>query len=454
MHLRLFWLIFAINILGALSSSAEELKFNVKINVRELGAIGDGKHDDTFVIQKAIDSASLLKGGYVFFPDGVYMISSIDVKVSMKGRNNTVIKNIKTDLVPYKFVNVRNISGIKLEKIKFDGSVTISNDGEVLSGSIPLFLYNCKNIEIENCNFIRSPMSGLRVEDCENISVKGCNSQDHIGVFGDGYYFSLVKNSKIENSFAENYTRIGFVTESNSSNIKVLNCVARNGNSASILKGGSEFNAGFWYENSGNITTINCKAENNTHRGFVATTGRNLSKIITDKRASFIFENCESKENPIGFVVASAGYPADFSLNKCRADNVSTGFFINARNSEDRFYFKNCSVLMNELPEKSLNNVGFNWESTIKESTSLLPKVILKNCHIEYLNPNDLTKLLNRNSNSGDISTYGGGHIDIEINKLTNSLIDQPVIIKARRGNPKYKISGTNYNHKFLVPNK
>ena len=46
------------------------------LNVRQFGARGDDKADDTAAIQKAIDAAAEIKGS-VFFPDGTYLCSTL-----------------------------------------------------------------------------------------------------------------------------------------------------------------------------------------------------------------------------------------------------------------------------------------------------------------------------------------------------------------------------------------
>lgn len=43
-------------------------------NVRDFGAIGDGRENDTAAIQRAIDAAGEIGRGTVFFPDGVYSV--------------------------------------------------------------------------------------------------------------------------------------------------------------------------------------------------------------------------------------------------------------------------------------------------------------------------------------------------------------------------------------------
>lgn len=425
-------------------------------SVKEFGAMGDGINDDTLPVQAAIDSASKLPNTTVFFPVGIYSISSMDIKVSILGEKGTVIKNNKKLLNRYVFCNIKKRNSIKIKSLTFDGSVVIDDNGITESGSIPLFVYLSRDIAIENCNFINSPMSGLRVEDSENINVKKCFSGHNRGVFGDGYYFTSVKNSKVENCKAQDYTRIGFVTEDSSSDIVFTSCEAIDGNNASILKGGTEYNAGFWYENSINITTVNCKAIDNTHRGFVATTGGKVSGLTQEAFGNFKFEGCESIRTSVGFYISSSGFPVYSVINNCFANYVSTGFFINAKSLYDKFYFRNCSVLMNPLPEKSLNNVGFNWESPVTknrneaEEPDSLPEVTLINCKVSYSKPTDISKLTNPDSNSGDISTYGGGVLRLFIHRFSNSLPGNEVIIKSRTGNPKYNISNTRYNKTFV----
>ena len=57
----------------AITSCANGCKNDV-INVKDFGAKGDGKADDTEAIQKTIDQTASKGGGKVYVPDGVYMI--------------------------------------------------------------------------------------------------------------------------------------------------------------------------------------------------------------------------------------------------------------------------------------------------------------------------------------------------------------------------------------------
>jgi polygalacturonase len=53
---------------------------NKPLNVRKLGAVGDGKTKDTAAFQKALDICGVAKGGEVRVPAGDYLIGSIELK--------------------------------------------------------------------------------------------------------------------------------------------------------------------------------------------------------------------------------------------------------------------------------------------------------------------------------------------------------------------------------------
>src|SRR5712691_2098819 len=78
------------------------------IDVRTLGATGDGKTKDTAAFQKALDQAAAAGGGDVLVPAGEYLIGSIELK------SNTTLRLAKNahligspDLEDYLVVKVR-----------------------------------------------------------------------------------------------------------------------------------------------------------------------------------------------------------------------------------------------------------------------------------------------------------------------------------------------------------
>jgi len=64
---------------GSVATNVED-KLAQTVSVKDFGAVGDGITDDTTAIQNAIDSLPASKGGRIYFPQGIYAISStIDI---------------------------------------------------------------------------------------------------------------------------------------------------------------------------------------------------------------------------------------------------------------------------------------------------------------------------------------------------------------------------------------
>jgi|SRR5690554_607629 len=405
------------------------------INVKDFGALGDGKTNDTKAIQKAI-SQGAKEGKKVVFSKGVYLVDELTISTSLEGIDNVTIQRVPSKAHRhYDFCVVAKQNNILIKNITFDANSsknnTFSNQG------IPLFVYLSEEIRIEKCKFLNSSMSGLRVESSSKITIDHSEAINSSGNSGDGYYFTRSTNITVRNSTATKYTRIGFVVEDNSSEITFDNCKASYGTDASILSGGTEFNAGFWYENSKNVYTTNCIAKNNTHRGFYALSARNGTGS-----AEFFFDNCISEDNPVGFALASR---RDISVNvrvtNSKSINVDRGFVATARNLDDKFEFDNCEVYMQKIPSGSLNNVAFMWDSPIaqnNEQYKKLPTFIYSNSRIIYDKNEQVGILKNPKANNGDISTHVGGRANIIIKNVTNSLTQSEIILKARRGKPEY----------------
>jgi hypothetical protein len=111
-HRRNFLLAAAItssNILGcSLKSSvpvsypAHQPRVNA-YNVKEFGALGDGHHDDTDAIQKALDHADKKGGGIVFLPSGQYLIGGslqIASDVVLEGSFRGPVSHIQAEIYP------------------------------------------------------------------------------------------------------------------------------------------------------------------------------------------------------------------------------------------------------------------------------------------------------------------------------------------------------------------
>lgn len=106
---------------------------NNYVNVKDFGAKGDGVTDDTEAIQNAIYSCP--EGGTVFFPEGEYLLSTVEMSKSCEIKGLFSIIKGKFD------INTPNIITV-FSNLIFDGYNTISKFINNTSNS-NLFIQNC-----------------------------------------------------------------------------------------------------------------------------------------------------------------------------------------------------------------------------------------------------------------------------------------------------------------------
>lgn len=102
---------------GAPQSCEPPPASNLVINVKDKGAKGDGRTDDSAAIQAAIAEAAGTKGT-VLVPDGVYMVNAADKKLRLKSdmtlklADGAVLKAIPTDAKKYAILTISGVSNI------------------------------------------------------------------------------------------------------------------------------------------------------------------------------------------------------------------------------------------------------------------------------------------------------------------------------------------------------
>ena len=262
----------------------------VTINVKDLGAYGDGVHDDTAYIQAAIMACP--KEGRVLIPEGEYLITSIfltsDIRVELqKGailkadtRRETRVhfpgslktsdpKNDEYHLGtwegdPYPmFAGI--VSAINAENTVLYGEGIIDgcaskenwwNDPKKMNVAYRprmLFLNHCKNIKVQGVTLMNSPawvihpffsddlvFADLRVNNpkvspnTDGLDPESCTNVEIVGVrFSLGDDCIAVKSGKIY---------MGAKYKKPSSNIHIYQCLMENGHGAVTL--GSEIAGG------------------------------------------------------------------------------------------------------------------------------------------------------------------------------------------------------------------
>ena len=146
-----------------------------EINVKEYGAKGDGKTNDTKAIKEAF--AQLYKaGGTIYFPKGNYLTDIIDIRpaegvsIEVKGdRGKTIILKDPADetAVALFFCEIPKVSLI-FRDLRLEGSS---------SGRPKAW----KEFENSGTYIIENPVRGIFVYNLEKLTVAGCTIQDFHG---------------------------------------------------------------------------------------------------------------------------------------------------------------------------------------------------------------------------------------------------------------------------------
>lgn len=314
-----------------IKSKVLELKTDyefVTLNVKKMGAVGDGLHDDTSFIQAAIMACP--KNSRIFIPKGVYKITSIFLKsdINIELEKDAVL-SAETDR--NKFAKLQGliesydekseynigtwegnplpmfagiITGINVTNITLygegiiDGNASYDNwweNAKVMRGAFRprlLFLNHCEHVNIQGLKFQNSPswnlhpyfsnelkFIDLRIENPKDSpNTDGLDPESCNNVLIEGVHFSLgddciaVKSGKV-------YMGMKYKTPSN--NIMIKQCFMQNGHGAVTI--GSEMAGGVK-----NITVSECRFVH-TDRGLRIKTRRGRGKdAIID---GVVFEN-------------------------------------------------------------------------------------------------------------------------------------------------------------------
>ncbi len=245
---------------------------NGEIFPNSCGAKGDGKHDDTKVIQSAIDSLVSMGGGTVRLGSGTYLISTINLgpKVSLVGNGNgaTVIKQMKdqkSDCIVVKDI----AAGLKIADLTILGEdknrgLFIEQSGGY--GENHHYIYTntskwsrsqgYKWINIENICIYHFSI-GMNIKR-SGYDINICNST--FSHNGSGVIMSCT-DSSIYNCYVTNNSLDGLVVDgcnNKANNIKsIFNCKYGGTKNAAIVVNGSR------------CQLVNCETQDNFGKGFI-----------------------------------------------------------------------------------------------------------------------------------------------------------------------------------------
>lgn len=206
------------------------------VNVKDFGAVGDGKTLNTKAIQAAIDSLSE-KGGRVLIEDGVYMTGTIIYKsnVEIHIASDAVLlgspdcadypeketQHVNSSLLP-RWRNACLIYAEECENISLTGMGTIDCNGHTfvipasekawawryhrdVSRPTPprcVFFTGCKNVKIEDITMTNQPAGwSYWIHDCDYVTVDKIKIDAEVEYpNNDGIHVNSSRNVTISNS--------------------------------------------------------------------------------------------------------------------------------------------------------------------------------------------------------------------------------------------------------------
>lgn len=176
-------------------------------NVRDHGAIGDGKTLETAAIQRAIDAAASANGGTVVFPTGKYLSGTIRLRSHVKlhlEKGATLLGS--TDLAHYQRLNfLALIMGNDLDDVGISGEGVIDGQGKPIADSVigpikpgkypdageskrPVILNfrNCRGVTVRDLTLRESACWVQLYRDCDRVTIENLTVRTMAAITNDG----------------------------------------------------------------------------------------------------------------------------------------------------------------------------------------------------------------------------------------------------------------------------
>ena len=204
-------------------------------DIRDFGAVGDGKTKNTNAIQKAIDTCFENGGGRVLVENGIYMFGSIVMRSNVElniaagatllGSPDITdyperkdVKHVNSELLP-RWKNACYIYAEESENISITGMGTIDCNGgnfvrirenekdwkyERISGDTPprvIFFAGCRNVKIEDITMMNQPAGwSYWISDCDYVTFDRIKIEADVEFpNNDGIHINSSRNVTVSN---------------------------------------------------------------------------------------------------------------------------------------------------------------------------------------------------------------------------------------------------------------
>lgn len=182
-----------------------------EVDIRQRGAVGDGRTLCTKAIQEAIDRCAAEGGGTVRVPPGqwltgtVYLASNVTLEVeegaTLLGSQNR--EDYRTARPGSDFRYAAILAGAKLENVTIRGSGTIDGQGAAFRDKSQLrpkniYFEGCRNVTIEGVRLRNAGCWMQHYRDCDGLSIRKIDVFNHAAYNNDGLNVDSCRNVVIE----------------------------------------------------------------------------------------------------------------------------------------------------------------------------------------------------------------------------------------------------------------
>jgi len=322
------------------------------LNVRDFGAIGDGKSLDTAAIQKAIDAAFGAGGGTVWLPSGTFLSGTLVLKsnVTLHLEAGAVLRGSRdirqypdhTPQVDYLYrsrFTKHLIYADRADNIAITGRGLIDGQGEHFKAApgddkgrpYILRFSECRNVRVRDVSFRNSARWLSHYLACENVVIDGITIHSRIRENRDGIDIDSCTDVSVSNCHVftgdDAIVLKSTIAGRPCRRVTIVNCTLSS--MASALKLGTESNGGFE-----DVTVSNCVVYDTGYSGIgiMMVDGARLERVtfsdITMRNVRVpIFIRLGNRARPIpGHERPGVGTLRDVVVRNVQASDVgSTG---------------------------------------------------------------------------------------------------------------------------------
>ncbi len=241
-------------------------------NVRDFGAVGNGRTKETRAIEAAVSAAARQGGGTVFIPAGTYLSGTIHLRdniglhlapgavLKTSGDKEDFDANEKLDYNSFAddettYSHFALVAGDNVRNVSITGHGMIDGNRSRRGGPKPIALKNCRDITIRDIKIENAPNYCISVLGCEYVTVDNVTIRN---AYSDGIDPDCSQRVRISNCSVESRddaiclkASLALGVRKPTEHVTITNCILSS--AANCIKLGTESSGDFT-----NIAINNC----------------------------------------------------------------------------------------------------------------------------------------------------------------------------------------------------